>query len=79
MLVSSNWGLTGIGWSCVMCHWNYYLRQSRYDERKATFSEAATDPHGMEVKTEYKFGLGMFVAIVSGVLSACFNFGIGSR
>lgn len=35
-----------------------------------------TDPHGMEVKTEYKFGLGLFVGIVSGVLSACFNFGI---
>jgi L-rhamnose-H+ transport protein len=30
----------------------------------------------MDVKTEYKFALGMFVAIVSGVLSACFNFGI---
>jgi len=25
---------------------------------------------------EYRFGLGIFVAIVSGVLSACFNFGI---
>ncbi|RYD69302.1 MAG: rhamnose/proton symporter RhaT, partial [Sphingobacteriales bacterium] len=35
-----------------------------------------TDPHGMEVKTEFKFGLGLFVGIVSGVLSACFNFGI---
>lgn len=29
-----------------------------------------------EVSTEYKFALGMFVAIVSGVLSACFNFGL---
>jgi L-rhamnose-H+ transport protein len=27
---------------------------------------------------EYRFGLGIFVAIVSGVLSACFNFGIES-
>ncbi|WP_300601598.1 L-rhamnose/proton symporter RhaT [Niabella sp.] len=27
-------------------------------------------------KDEYKFGLGIMVAIVSGVLSACFNFGI---
>ncbi|MBO9595335.1 MAG: L-rhamnose/proton symporter RhaT [Niabella sp.] len=27
-------------------------------------------------KDEYKFGLGILVAIVSGVLSACFNFGI---
>ncbi|RZK41011.1 MAG: L-rhamnose/proton symporter RhaT [Pedobacter sp.] len=35
-----------------------------------------TDPHGAEVKTEFKFGLGLFVGIVSGVLSACFNFGI---
>lgn len=29
-----------------------------------------------EAKSEYKFGLGIVVAIVSGVLSACFNFGI---
>jgi L-rhamnose-H+ transport protein len=29
-----------------------------------------------EVSNEYKFALGMFVAIVSGVLSACFNFGL---
>ncbi|MCX8523242.1 L-rhamnose/proton symporter RhaT [Chryseobacterium formosus] len=36
----------------------------------------AVDPHGMEVKTEYKFGLGLIVAIISGVLSACFNFGL---
>jgi L-rhamnose-H+ transport protein len=26
--------------------------------------------------TDYRFGIGIFVAIVSGVLSACFNFGI---
>jgi len=26
--------------------------------------------------TEYRFGLGMFVAIIAGILSACFNFGI---
>ncbi len=35
-----------------------------------------TDPHGMKMKTEYKFGLGIFVSIVSGILSACFNFGL---
>ncbi|MVZ66046.1 L-rhamnose/proton symporter RhaT [Sphingobacterium sp. DK4209] len=29
-----------------------------------------------EAQSEYKFGLGIVVAIVSGVLSACFNFGI---
>ncbi len=31
---------------------------------------------GEEAKAEYKFGLGIVVAIVSGILSACFNFGI---
>ncbi|KOS05627.1 sugar:proton symporter [Flavobacterium akiainvivens] len=35
-----------------------------------------TDPHGASVATEYKFGLGLLVSIISGVLSACFNFGL---
>jgi L-rhamnose-H+ transport protein len=30
----------------------------------------------VEDNKEYRFGMGIFVAIVSGVLSACFNFGI---
>ncbi len=36
------------------------------------------DPHGVLAKTEYRFGLGMLVAIVSGILSACFNFGLSA-
>lgn len=36
----------------------------------------SSDPHGMQVKTEYKFGLGLTVAVISGILSACFNFGL---
>jgi L-rhamnose-H+ transport protein len=36
----------------------------------ATHKQAATPAN------EYKFGLGLFVSIVSGVLSACFNFGL---
>jgi L-rhamnose-H+ transport protein len=39
-------------------------------------AKGGTDPHGAVVKTEYKFGLGLTVAIISGVLSACFNFGL---
>lgn len=31
-----------------------------------------------ETKSDYNFGLGIVVAIVSGILSACFNFGIES-
>lgn len=39
--------------------------------------DAATSAHGGPVGgIEYKFGLGLTVAIISGVLSACFNFGI---
>ncbi len=37
---------------------------------------SSTDPHAVTVKTEYKFGLGLLVSIISGVLSACFNFGL---
>lgn len=44
--------------------------------KEKQLNAAGTDPHGGEVKTEYKFALGMFVSIVSGVLSACFNFGL---
>ena len=44
--------------------------------KEKQLNAAATDPHGMKMKTEYKFDLGMFVSIVSGVLSACFNFGL---
>lgn len=34
------------------------------------------DPHLPVVKTEFKFKLGLLVSIISGVLSACFNFGL---
>ncbi|WP_316850925.1 L-rhamnose/proton symporter RhaT [Pedobacter agri] len=44
--------------------------------KEKEINTGVTDPHGLEVKTEFKFGLGLFVGIVSGVLSACFNFGI---
>lgn len=38
--------------------------------------ELAKNQTVAEENKEYRFGLGIFVAIVSGVLSACFNFGI---
>jgi len=38
--------------------------------------ELAAGNADVKDNTDYKFGLGIFVAIVSGVLSACFNFGI---
>ncbi|HSC55094.1 MAG TPA: L-rhamnose/proton symporter RhaT [Phnomibacter sp.] len=46
-------------------------------KEKELSGAASTDPHGGAVtKTEYKFGLGLLVSIISGVLSACFNFGL---
>ena len=38
--------------------------------------ELAAGKADVEDNKDYRFGLGIFVAIVSGVLSACFNFGI---
>jgi L-rhamnose-H+ transport protein len=38
--------------------------------------ELSINKNVAEENKEYRFGLGIFVAIVSGVLSACFNFGI---
>ena len=75
MLIGSPWGLTvlaGLALSIlgiVICGKAGVMKERQ-------LSNAATDPHSTTVKTEYKFALGMFVSIVSGVLSACFNFGL---
>ena len=47
-------------------------------EEVAVTPEAPPSAHGAPAgaTTEYKFGLGITVAIVSGLLSACFNFGL---
>lgn len=50
-------------------------RHEAYDEIAGDTNAAAC--HGAPVTTtEYKFALGITVAIISGVLSACFNFGL---
>ncbi|MDT3402774.1 L-rhamnose/proton symporter RhaT [Mucilaginibacter terrae] len=71
-LLSTNWGqmvLLGIA-VCVLgiiiCG-----RAGVLKEKELSKNQEVTNTN-----TEYKFGLGIFVAIVSGVLSACFNFGI---
>jgi L-rhamnose-H+ transport protein len=46
-------------------------------EKELAATGAVSDGHGgTAMKTEYKFALGMFVSIISGILSACFNFGL---
>lgn len=75
-MISSDWGqmvLLGL----LVCVVGIIIsgRAGTMKEKQLS-GQATTDPHGAEVKTEYKFGLGITVAIISGVLSACFNFGL---
>lgn len=75
MLVGSHWGLTVLA-GLAICIIGIIICGKAGMMKEKQLSKEATDPHGMDTKSEYKFGLGMFVAIVSGVLSACFNFGL---
>jgi len=76
MMTGSTWGRTVLS-GLLLCVLGIIIsgKAGMMKERQVHIQTA--DPHGTEAeKTEYKFGLGMFVAIVSGVLSACFNFGL---
>jgi len=74
MMIGSSWGLIVLS-GLVVCVLGIIIcgKAGTMKERQL---RSSSDPHGVEVKTEYKFALGMFVSIVSGVLSACFNFGL---
>ena len=75
MLIHSQWGLTVFG-GLAVCMLDIIRCVKAGTMKEKELKTAGTDSHGMETKTEYKFGLGLLVSIVSGVLSACFNFGI---
>ncbi len=75
MLISSRWGLTVLA-GLLICVAGIILCGKAGTMKEKELKSAGADPHGNEVKTEYKFGLGLFVAIISGVLSACFNYAI---
>ena len=74
-MVGSTWGLTILA-GLIVCVIGIIISGKAGMMKEKELKTAATDPHGAETSVEYKFGLGMFVAIVSGVLSACFNFGL---
>ena len=76
MLISNQWGITVLSGLALCVVGIIVAGKAGMMKEKQLSQSTATDPHGMEIKSEYKFGLGMFVAIVSGVLSACFNFGL---
>ena len=75
MMASSTWGITIII-GLIICVIGIVIAGKAGIMKEKETNVASTDPHGETVKTEYKFGLGMFVGIVSGILSACFNFGL---
>lgn len=74
-MVSSTWGLTVLA-GLLICVLGIIISGKAGVMKEKEMQTTSTDPHGGSVKTEYKFGLGMLVSIVSGVLSACFNFGL---
>ncbi|NCU06191.1 MAG: L-rhamnose/proton symporter RhaT, partial [Chitinophagaceae bacterium] len=74
-MVNSNWGITILA-GLLVCIIGIIISGKAGMMKEKELKTTGTDPHGAETSTEYKFGLGMFVAIVSGVLSACFNFGL---
>lgn len=77
-LVGTPWGqvvLAGLA-VCVLGIW-ICGRAGTLKESELCSSTPVSDGHGgTAAKTEYKFGLGITVAIISGLLSACFNFGL---
>ena len=75
MLIHSSWGLMVLA-GLAVCVLAIVICGKAGMMKEKQLSAAATDPNGVVAKTEYKFALGMAVSIVSGVLSACFNFGL---
>jgi L-rhamnose-H+ transport protein len=74
-LVGTSWGLTVL-LGLAVCVAGIVICGKAGTRKEKELVKGGTDPHGVAVKTEYKFGLGLAVSIISGVLSACFNFGL---
>ncbi len=72
LLTSNNWGLTVLaGLAVAILGVIVCGKAGTMKEKELKLSDSG-------VKTEYKFALGITVAIISGILSACFNFGLES-
>lgn len=74
-MISTRWGQTVLV-GLLVCVLGIILCGRAGMMKETQSGKKGTDPHGALQTTEYKFALGMFVSIVSGVLSACFNFGL---
>lgn len=87
-LTSTNWGIVVLA-GLLVCVIGIIISGRAGMKKEKELGQkgelGTTDPHAVEAadselhlsgKDEYKFGLGLLVSIISGVLSACFNFGI---
>lgn len=74
-MLASSWGLTVLA-GLLICVLGIIVSGKAGIMKEKELQSTGTDPHGSSFATEYKFGLGMLVSIISGVLSACFNFGL---
>ncbi len=76
MMFTTNWGLWVLAGlvvgviGIILCGKAGTMKERQYK------IDAKLNPGSSLMKFEYKFGLGLFVSIVSGILSACFNFGL---
>jgi L-rhamnose-H+ transport protein len=74
-LVGNTWGRTVL-LGLAVCIVGITICGKAGTRKEKELSKGGVDPHGVVAKTEYRFGLGLLVSIISGVLSACFNFGL---
>lgn len=77
VMVSHSWGLTVL-LGLAVCILGIVICGRAGTRKEKELSTASADAHGMKpaAAAEYRFGLGMLVSIISGILSACFNFGL---
>jgi L-rhamnose-H+ transport protein len=76
MMAGSTWGRTVL-FGLLICVVGIAIGAKAGMMKEKQVNAPGADPHGASVEgNDYHFGLGMVVAIVSGVLSACFNFGL---
>jgi len=74
-LIGNRWGQTVL-LGLAVCVIGIIICGKAGMRKEKELSKGGTDPHGVAAKTEFRFGLGLLVSIISGVLSACFNFGL---
>ncbi|OQP38720.1 sugar:proton symporter [Niastella yeongjuensis] len=74
-LLGNTWGQTVLI-GLAVCVLGIIICGKAGTRKEKELSKGGVDPHGVVAKTEFKFGLGLAVSIISGVLSACFNFGL---